>query len=196
MSRTTILVLVALGAALAGFGLSSTAKRLQDERPGAEATAAAGPQVATLHWRETQGSPGERLIFSVESLRVMPGGWRVELSLENDSSVAYEVGDPKATLDRSFGLMLFSSGDLAELEELNADGALPAVRPATRYEPELPDILEPGASWAGTISAPGALVAESWVRVVFGALVSVGKPPDDLGEHVVWITDKAYKLRR
>ena len=84
------------------------------------------------------------------------------------------MGDPGATLDRAFGLMLFRTGETRELERRNRNGTLPATRPAVRYEPSLPKILEPGASWKGTISAPGSLVARSWVRVVFGTLVAVG----------------------
>ena len=63
---------------------------------------------------------------------------------------------------------------------------------------EVPDpaILEPGASWEGTMSAEGALVAGSWVRVVFGTLVAAGNPPEELPERIVWITDHAYRLRR
>ena len=77
-----------------------------------------------------------------------------------------------------------------------ASGTLPAVRAATGYAPDLPPILEPGASWEGEISARGALVAGSWARVVFGTLVAVGKPPEELDEMVVWITDNAYQLER
>lgn len=196
MSRTTILVLIALGAALAGFAFSSAANRVQDEPATIDTTAAARPQTATLRWRETYGRAGQQLVFSVETLQVMPDGWRARVAVENDTTIAYEVGDPRATLDRFFGLMLFSTGDPAELEEQNTSGTLPAIRPAVRYEPRLPAILEPGASWAGTISAPGALVADSWVRVVFGALVSVGPPPKELDENVTWITDRAYKLQQ
>ncbi|CAN5679408.1 hypothetical protein BH18ACT13_BH18ACT13_11520 [soil metagenome] len=195
MSRTTILVLVALGAAAAGFTFSTAAKRLQDEEPAAEASVAASSQTASLDWRETNGAPGEQLVFSVTSIQVMPDGWRVRLALENRSSVAYELGDPRTTLNRSFGVMLFSTGETDELDDLNASGKLPAVRAAASYEPSLPAILEPDASWKGTISAPGALSAGSWVRVVFGTLVSVGNPPEELGENVVWITDNAYRLR-
>lgn len=195
MSRKTILVLVALGAAAAGFTFSTAAKRLQDEEPAAEASVAASPQTASLDWRETHGPPGEQLVFSVGSIQVMPDGWRVSLALENRSSVAYELGDPRTTLNRSFGVMLFSTGRIEELNELSASGTLPAVRPAGRYAPSLPAILEPDASWKGTISAPGALSAGSWVRIVFGTLVSVGNPPEELGENVVWITDSAYRLR-
>ena len=177
MSRGTIVVLVAIGAALAGFAFSSTAQRLRSDDPAAETSRAASPQAAELGWRETYGPPGEQLVFSVDSLAVVENGWRVRLGVENGTSIPYELGDPKATLDRSFGLMLFKSGDAAELERLIAEGTLPAVRPATTYDPELPQILEPGDAWEGTISAPGALVAGSWARVVFGTLVAVGKPP-------------------
>ena len=69
------------------------------------------------------------------------------------------------------------------------------MRAATRYAPELPRILEPKASWEGTIAAPGPLVADSWARVVFGTMVAVGKPPQGLEEVFVWITDSAYRLR-
>jgi hypothetical protein len=195
MSRTTIIVLIALGAAIAGFVLSSAAERLRDGEAAPEPSAAAGPQIAELDWRETYGSEGAQLVFSVGTLEVQQSGWRAFVSVENDTPVAYELDDPRATLDRSFGLMLFSTGEQEELDELNASGTLPEPRPATRFEPELPPILEPGESWQGTISASGALVAGSWVRVVFGTLVAVGRPPDELGERVVWITDHAYRLR-
>jgi hypothetical protein len=94
----------------------------------------------------------------------------------------------------SFGVQLFETGDMEELEERIRDGTVPAVRAATEFAPELPGILEPGASWEGEMSARGALVAQSWARVVFGTLVAVGKPPDELDEQVVWITDHAYEL--
>ena len=195
MSRTTILVLVALGAALAGFTFSTAAKRLQDDEPAAEASVAARPQSASLDWRETHGTPGEHLVFSVDSLQVTRHGWRRSVALENRSSVAYELGDPRATLNRSFGVMLFSTGKIEELNELNASNTLPAVRPAVRFEPALPRSSSPTRRWKGTISAPGSLAAGNWVRVVFGTLVSVGNPPEELGESVVWITDRAYRLQ-
>ncbi len=98
-------------------------------------------------------------------------------------------------MNRSFGVMLFSTGRIEELNQLNASNSLPAERPAVRFEPTLPAILEPGASWKGTISAPGSLAAGNWVRIVFGTLIAVGNPPEELGQTVVWITDRAYRLR-
>lgn len=195
MSRTTALVFVAAGAVLAGFAFSATASRGNDEDAPAEPILAAAPQRADLDWRETYGTSTQKLVFSVDSLQVMPSGWRARVSLENDTSVPYEVGDPKDSVDRTFGLMLFSTGDHSDLESKNEQGNLPAVRRAVAYRPSLPPILEPGRSWSGTISAPGALVADGWVRVVFGPLISVGEPPANLDDRVVWITDSAYPLQ-
>lgn len=195
MSRTTVLVLVAVGATLAGFALSTNARRAQDEPSALPKHAAAGPQHTTLGWEEEFGQEPEQLVFSVDSLEVLRRGWRARIALENKTSVSYEVGGPSSMSGSGFGLMLFESGELAELDEENESGTLPAARRAVHIEPSLPRLLEPGASWAGTMSAPGALVADSWARVVFGPLVAVGTPPEGLEESVVWITDRAYHLR-
>jgi hypothetical protein len=191
----TMIVLVAFGASLAGFVLATSVRESNDENADSEASAAAGRQRASLGWRETYGANGQELVFSVHSLEVGPGGWSARLTVQNNTSVSYAVGDPRATLDRSFGLRLFSSGELSDLQERNESGTLPAVRLASSYRPSLPAVLEPGASWTGTISAPGSLAAGTWVRVVFGAFVSVEDPPDGLEGHVEWITDRAYRLR-
>lgn len=194
MRRSTMLAFVILGAALAGFAFSSAAGRLSDDPPPAERSVAAAPQVADLSWRETYGPAGSRLIFEVERLQVLRTGWRASLAVTNETSVSYALGDPAATIDRAFGLMLFSTGDAAEFERRNANLTLPSTRPAVRYKPSLPPILEPGASWRGTISARGSLVAGSWVRVVFGTLVAVGAANDEADPRIVWITDHAYRL--
>ncbi len=200
MRRSTALVFVVLGAALAGFVLSSAAVRPQDEDAPTEPSVAAGPQTAALDWRETFGPAGAKLVFEVERLQVLEDGWRVRLALTNDTPIAYEIGDPGRTQNLPFGLMLFETGDASELERRNNGGTLPTTRAATRYEPDLPPILEPGASWRGTISAPGALVAGSWARVVFGTLVAVDEPRGDAGdefeERVAWITDHSHRLQR
>jgi len=194
VSRTTIIVLVALGATLAGFALASNVSGLKGSEEAPDTSAAAGPQAVDLDWREFYGVPGERIVFSVTSLEVTRTGWRARVRVENASSVAWEL-DPGATPNGTFGLQLFSTGEPDELKERNKAGTLPAVRAATLYEPELPTILEPDASWEGVMSAAGALVADSWVRVVFGTLIAVGKPPDELEEVLVWITDNTYRLR-
>ena len=196
MSKTTLIVLIALGATFAGFVLASNAQRLSGDDDEAVATSvAAGPQTASLDWRESYGSVGERLVFTVDRLDVVESGWSARIGIQNESSVGWELA-PGATPEGSFGLQLFETGEAEELEERNRDGTLPAVRAATRYVPELPGVLEPGASWEGEMSARGALVAGSWARVVFGTLVAVGKPPEELDEKVIWITDSAYQLEK
>jgi hypothetical protein len=196
MRRSSGLALVVLGAAFAALLFSSAAIGPEDEtEPRPASSEAAAPQTAHLDWRETYGPSGQKLVFEVERLEVVESGWRARLKLTNRTSVAYEVGDPRATLDRAFGLMLFTTGDLSELKRRNRDGTLPATRPATTFRPSLPKILEPGSSWEGTISAPGALVAGSYVRIVFGTLFAVGSTGDQLDETVVWITDHAYRLK-
>ena len=194
MSRASIIVLIALGATFAGFVLASNAKRLGSDAPDTVPTVAASPQFAELDWRETYGNPGEQIVFTVTSIRVTENGWEARVGIENRSKVGWEL-DPGATPDGAFGLQLFETGDAKELEHRNKSGTLPAVRPATRFQPELLPILEPKASWNGRVSAPGPLVAGSWARVVFGTLIAVGKPPEGLGEVVVWITDRAYRLQ-
>jgi hypothetical protein len=194
MSRTSIVVLIALGATFAGFVLASNAQRLSDDEPEATPSVAAGPQSAILGWRETYGSGSERLVFTVDELEVTTTGWAARVGIDNASSVGWELA-PNATPDGTFGLQLFETGDEDELERRNKDGTLPAVRAAERYEPELPKLLEPGAGWNGTISARGALAAGAFVRVVFGTLVAVGKPPEELDEMLIWITDHAYELK-
>ena len=194
MSRTTLIVLIALGATFAGFVLASNAQRLTSDDDEEVATSvAAGPQTADLDWRETHGSAGEQLIFTVTRLEVTETGWSARIGIENDSSVGWELA-PGATPDGSFGLQLFETGDAQELEDRNRNSTLPAVRAATDYAPALPGVLEPGASWTGEISARGSLVAGSWARVVFGTLVAVGKPPEGLEEMLIWITDESYEL--
>ena len=194
MSRTTIVVLIALGATLAGFVVASSADRLRRGTASPESSSPAGPQTANLDWRETYGDPGQQLVFTVDRLQVTETGWNARIGIENDTSVAWELA-PDAVADGTFGLALFETGDASELDQRNRSRTLPAVRGATSYEPELTKILEPDASWEGVISARGPLVAGSWVRVVFGTLVAVGKPPETFDELVVWITDSAYELR-
>lgn len=188
MSRISVLVLVALGAAIAGFAVSTNARRGDGDAASSARAVAAGPQQATLGWREVAGEVDEQLVFSVEALEVLSDGWTVKLSVENQSTTSYKVA---STLERPFGLMVLSSGDYDELMEQNESGTLPTVRPAADYEPQLPAVLEPGDSWVGTISAPGALVANGWIRVVFGAFVSVVEAQDV----VAWISDHTYRLR-
>ena len=194
MNRAAIIVLIAIGAAVAGVAIASRAD-LGSSQTTTDSTVAAGPQEAKLSWRETYGQPGEQLVFTVDSFAVTADGWTAHVGVENKTRVAWKLV-PGAVPDGTFGISLFRTGDSSELDQRNQAQTLPAVRGATSYRPPLEQILEPKASWKGDISAHGALVAGSWVRVVFGTLVADGKPPPKFGDTIVWITDSAYQLRQ
>ena len=183
MSRTTILVLVALGAALAGFAFSSAAKRLQDDEPAAEASVAARPQSASLDWRETHGTPGEHLVFSVDSLQVTRHGWRAKRGAREPVLGRVRAGRSTGDVEPLVrGHAVLDGEDRgAERAERQQHAPGRAPRGALRAEPcrrsSSPMRRGRGRSRRRGHSPPG-----SWVRVVFGTLVSVGNPPEELGE--------------
>jgi hypothetical protein len=153
---------------------------------------AAEPQHVELRWRERYPSKGEQIRFAVDELEVRAGGWSVEIAVTNATRSSFELGANPAEL--SFGLMLFPTGALADLEKASKENRLPPPRLAATMKPAPPDVLDPGATWRATLSAPGSLADGSYVRVVFGPLRIIGEPPQDLEPVVVWITDRSHKL--
>jgi hypothetical protein len=182
------LLLAVLTLFAAGCGSDGAPVILSDE-------GAAPPQEATLDWREVYGQPGARLVFRVESLSVDAAGWEATIAVRNDSRVQFTIASGASSLDRAFGLLVLPTGDLRELERLNRANELPPVRQAERFDPPLPGVLAPGATWRGTMAARGALPGGGWARVVFGAFVTIDEPPRGLEERVVWITDHSHRLK-
>jgi hypothetical protein len=191
MRRSRLLLPIALGAAVAGFAIASAAEQLRGSKGEPAASEPARAQVKELGWHEKYGSAGERLKFGVSRFQVVDNGWRARISITNASDVAFDLDKPH----RSFGLMLFSSGKPQDLAQRNNSGTLPAIRPALRYVPPLPDVLDPKQTWSGTMSAQGALAAGNWVRIVFGEFEAIGRAPDPFNGPVTWITDHAYHLK-
>jgi hypothetical protein len=156
---------------------------------------AAPPQFKELDWIERFEQDGATFVFRVRSLEVLPDGWRAEISVTNGTKVRYSVAAPDATAERVFGVMLFRSDDLREVEERSSSGELlPGIRRAQTFQPALPPVLEPDETWSGTIGAPGALAVGRWLRVVFGTFVPIGESPEGFPEELIWITDHAYQL--
>jgi len=153
---------------------------------------AAEPQRVALDWLESYPSTGERLRFAVDVLTVRSEDWSVEIAVTNATRSSFELGANRAEL--SFGLMLFATGELEELEELSREGELPPVRLPRTIEPAPPDVLAPGATWRVTLSGPGSLADGSYLRVAFGPLRAVGEPPPDMEPVVFWITDRSHRL--
>lgn len=156
---------------------------------------AAPPQVHELDWEERYPATGtEQLVFTVHVLEVTDEGWSAEIGIENRTGIGWELPEPAQEFERTFGLMLFETADLAELERLNEAGDLPPPRRARRYVPPLATFLSAGESWRGRISAPGALPGGRFVRVVFGPLRAIDEPPEGAEAQVVWITDRSQQL--
>jgi hypothetical protein len=179
MRRPVLLVTALL---LAGCGPTET-EPVQQARQ-------AEPQRAELGWRERYPPTGPGLRFAVDTLVVYRDGWSVEVAVTNDTGISFEV-DPNR---RQFGLMLFDTASLEELEQASRNGSLPAPRLAARLQPDPPEVLGPGETWRATISAPGALADESWVRVVFGPFSALDDPPEGMEPVVSWITDRSHRL--
>ncbi len=153
---------------------------------------AAEPQRATLDWRESYPSSGERLVFVVHTLAVTKKGWSADIAITNLTAIPFALG--AAPEPSRFGLMLFANNDLDELQEASRNGRLPVPRLAARFDPPPPNVLAPKETWRATISAPGSLADGAYVRVSFGPLVAKGDPPDDMESTVIWITDRSYRL--
>jgi len=183
--------LAVLGLALAAGLLVSGCSSSSGEPPPA---IPAPPQTATLNWVERSPAEGPALVFRTHTFAVTEDGWKAELEIENTTSVTWELGEDPVAVGQSFGIMLFATGDLDEVEQRGADGDLPGLRPARRFDPPLPAKLRPGASWRGTVGADGALAAGRYVRVVFGPLVAEGDAPEGMPGQFYWITDHAHRL--
>jgi hypothetical protein len=176
------LLAVGVAALLAGCSSGSTP---------ALPSRAAPPQRAALDWVERYPSNGPALVFTVSQFEVTETGWKAELELENDTSIPWKVVESPTT---SFGVMLFTTDDVTEVETRSRDDDLPGLRAAHAFDPALPPTLAPESTWRGTITAPGSLAAGLFVRLVFGQLVAVGDPPKNIPTQFSWITDHAYEL--
>ena len=133
-------------------------------------------------------------MFRVARLSLTEDGWTADIAIDNRSGVPWELPEAPEAFRRQFGLMLFATGDLDELERLNGDQALPPVRKAERFSPAFPTFLAAGETWSGRMSAAGSLPAGSFARVVFGPFTAVADPPKGMEERVVWITDRVQRI--
>ncbi len=126
---------------------------------------------------------------------VTQSGWEAELEIENETTATWKLAEDPVAVGQSFGVMLFATGELDEVEQRGADGDLPGLRPARTFEPALPTELARDDSWRGTVGADGALAAGRYVRVVFGPFVTEDEPPEGMPTQFFWITDHSYRLR-
>jgi hypothetical protein len=127
---TAILVLVA-----AGCGGGEATPRLPTE--------AAPPQQAELGWEEQLPETGAALAFRVYRFAVTKDGWEADVEVENRTEIPWRLPGAVEAVPTSFGVMLFVTDELGEVEQRSTDGDLPGLREAQRYEPSLPARLAP-----------------------------------------------------
>jgi hypothetical protein len=156
---------------------------------------AASPQETTLDWDEQLPESGPALVFRVGRFAVTYDGWEADVAVENRTDIPWRLPGADNALPTSFGVMLFPTDDLDEVEARGRSGDLPGLRAADVYMPALPSRLAPGAAWRGTIAARGALAAGLYVRIVLGPFVAVGDTPDGMQATFSWITDHTYRLK-
>ena len=147
---TALAVVLVAGMLLAGCSSDS------GDAPSARA---ASPQEAELDWVERSPENGPALVFHVRRFSVTESGWEAQLEIENETAVTWKLAEDPVAVGQSFGVMLFATGELDEVEQRGADGDLPGLRPARTFEPALPAELDRGESWRGTVGADGALAA-------------------------------------
>jgi hypothetical protein len=163
---------------------------------GGEATPRLPTEAAPPQQEEQLPETGAALAFRVYRFAVTKDGWEADVEVENRTEIPWRLPGAVEAVPTSFGVMLFVTDELGEVEQRSTDGDLPGLREAQRYEPGLPARLAPGARWRGVIGARGSLAAGLYVRVVLGPFVAVGDPPDGMQAAFSWITDHAHRLQR
>lgn len=166
-----------LALALAGCGAAP-------ERP--TLAPPAKPRTIELDWNEPFRSAG--FVFRVERLVIGDDGWRVTVSVENDSRSSYRIGR------QSVGLVLLETETKKELQELT-DGlerAPPSLRP-DRVTPRAPALLRPGQVWKAEFESSVVLRTGSVVRVLFGPFTRIGARGRESAD-VLWVTDHAVRI--
>ena len=166
-----------------------------DESTTSLPTEAAPAQEAELTWSEQFPETGAGFSFRIRRFAVTADGWEADVEVENRTDIPWRLPGAEDAVPTSFGVMLFRTDDVEEVEQRSANGDLPGLREADTYTPSLPTRLAPRAGWRGTIAARGSLAAGLYVRLVLGPFVADGDPPEGMEAAFSWITDHAYRLR-
>jgi hypothetical protein len=171
------LVAVAVAAALTGCGGSPD---------GPELAPPAEPRTMELEWVERHRDA--HFTFRVDRLVVAEEGWRLTVSVANESELPYRIDE------RAIGLVLLDSNSTAEVRRLtgNLTHAPPALKPMGASPPP-PPVLRPGASWRTTVRGSEVLRAGSIVRVLFGPFSSVERFRSE-AQTIQWVTDHFVPL--
>lgn len=118
--------------------------------------------------------------FRVDSLTFGKGTWSAHVTMSNLSKKPIRIGN-------QFGAAIYDDGTSE-----NLDRAI-GFAVALTFSPARPTVLEPGATWRGTIGGDGELKASAstrYARLVFGPLT--GLPGQK--RSVFWVMDHRLVL--
>ena len=142
-------------------------------------------QVLHVGWNEPIALDGHSpvLVFRVRSIEVGSKGFKVATSFTNRTKQALKLPAGTQQSPRNFGLGVFTDAVSVRIE----DPGQYLVR-ATRFDPPLPKVLEPGQTWSGTMSGSEPPRSRRWLRVVYGVFFWRGKPPTGFGPFFAYAT--------
>ncbi len=148
--------------------------------PSAALGAHAGdPSLVRVHWIEQAKTGDGTLVarFRVDGLISVVEGkdkaWGVAGAFSNDSSVPMKISN-------QFALAIFKNATDHEKSQAK-------FKPAVKFKPALPKMLQPGQQWSGTFAGNGVPPKGSYVRVVFGWFATGDVIPGQTGFN--WLTD-------
>jgi hypothetical protein len=154
----------------------------------------AEPQVVEIGATTLDGLDGAGFLLGVRRLRIGADGWAVEASVVNRTPVLWQIGRPHVQ-GTKFGLFAAPTADELTPRRLEDTGRTTPPLLATRFEPPLPGLLEPGAGWSGRFSGPGRIPRGNFVRVAFGRFTTTETPPDGLPQRLMALSGPAVRVR-
>ncbi len=155
---------------------------------------AAPPQTIELNWRQKEGGT-EFFLLTIRRLVIRRGGWSVAASVANQTQSSFAVGRPHVPGGTKFGLFHFRSGAYSEVEDLERRRLVTPPLLATMFVPPLPRVFQPGMRWVGRFSGQGAIPSGRFVRVAFGRLSTSGTPPAGFFRGMVFVSNRAVRVR-
>ncbi len=158
---------------------------------GGETVRFAEPQLLRPAVAELDGADGVGFQLEVRVLRLELSSWSVEASVVNRTGIAWRIGRPHVPGGTKFGLIVLATGEENEWREMVARGQVTPALIATRFVPELPDLLRPGQRWQGVFSGPGRLPAGSYVRFAFGRFTATEDPLRGLPWRLIAVTERS-----
>jgi hypothetical protein len=125
----------------------------------------------------------------VRRLVIRPNGWSVTASVRNDTRVGLLIERPHHPGGAEFGVLSLDNADTDAVERAGS-GVF-----ATRFEPPLPRVLRPHATWSGTFSGPGRLSRAGYLRVELGRFTRYGPSRGAVPRRFRYVTDHVVRLR-